>query len=239
MKKFLLFLTVVLCFLTGCSKEVLTLKDVCILIPEHPWELSGQNSMWYSLIWSHDGVEKYLYVDTNTRQVHIQIPKDQTVVICAYPLDTLHPFGAFVTPLDSGIVTLDQNVGYLADIVLNGALNVTPNLNSTLLIEKAKTVTTDFRYIEESILLADILNGQLQSSSLRKTNPVEIRDLEVYSGTWISENCNDMFLDPSEVYLPVGVSRFYNVERNLEMRIVVNTDGTYSKFEERALVPSK
>lgn len=236
MKK-ILYLFLPFFLLASCSQQAFNTKEVCVVIPTHPWELEKTNLMWYSLKYNCDGQIKHLYVDTTTREVRIKIPKDQTVIVCAFPLDDMHPFAAAFSPVSPDTLILDQNQGYLAEMILGGALEVAGDINFDKLVQKAKDVSHDLRQIDEAVLIADILNGDLKDSSFVKTPEVEIGDVEVYSGTWISENCNDLFFDPDDVQLPIGVHRFFNVERSLEMELIVNADGTYSKYEERSLIP--
>lgn len=231
--KIILFLAI---FLISCA-QIPRKRELNVIIPTHPWEIENSTKLWYSLVWTESGKLQKMYVSPETREVRISVASDRTVIICAYPLDDLRPFGFAVDPLyGKHTVTLDQNNGVLADIIINGALEVADSINFQNLSFRCSEVCDDFRYIEESNLLADILNGQLADSSVKKMNGFTLENIEVYDGTWIGESVFDVYLDPAEINLPVGVHKFYNPQRNMVMSLGINNDGSYSKYEERALL---
>ena len=225
-------LMLLLC-LSGCTIESPQYRTVKLVIPLHPWEENGP-SMWYSLVWN-DGTEtKTTFVDNTTRTVSLRIPKAQTTYICAYPLGSLRPFGTAITPLShASVFALDQDEGVLAEILLGLEHPSALGVNFDKLVENASLKLEDFTLLDPEILLEDVYNGNLSKKSIVRTEPVKVAGMEFYSGRWIPESIHlEAFsVETGEtapvLYLSQGVHRFYCRDRNLEIRIVVSSDGVY------------
>ena len=230
----------VLC-LCGCTQTVLT-RTVNIIIPEHPWETEGVEKMWYSLQWSDGSSVRTLFVDNRTRNVELKVPLGENIIVCAYPMDDLMPFGALIGPAggEAGVV-LDQDTGFLADLLLGIEGGVACSVNFEMLVKYASQKTGDFRLLDSDVLLTDILNGRLSEKSYRVLETLEASDLLFYPGIWESESVHENALTVgADGAVPVlelsrGVHRYLCVNRELEIRIVVSQDGIF-KYERPALI---
>jgi len=228
-------LVLLLC-LTGCSVREVFYRTVQIVIPPHPWE-ENKDRMWYDLVWNEGTDRRTVFVDNTTRKVSIRIPRAQTTYICAYPLGSLKPFGTAVSPLSRGTVfVLDQDKGVLADLLMGLEHPSALGVNFDLLAENAALVLEDYSQLDTEALLENVYNGTLGKTSVKRTEPVRVTGMEFYSGHWIPENvhCESFYVD-SDGKTPVfllgeGVHRYLCPERNLEIRIVVSSDGVY-KYE--------
>ena len=227
---------IVLLTLAGCSAEKTLYRSVQIVIPLHPWE-ENKTSMWYNLVWNEGTSNKSVFVDNSTRTVSLRIPKSQTTYICAYPLGSLKPFGSAVTPLSEGnVFVLDQDKGVLAELLMGLEHPSALHVNFEKLVENAALLLEDYSLLDTETLLEHVYNGTLGKTSVVRTEPLRVTDLEFYSGTWIPENVHleSFYVDTDGktpvLYLPQGVHRFLCPERNLEIRIVVSSDGVY-KYE--------
>lgn len=243
MSKFLmLFLTVLM--LSSCMLSP-SYRTVEIEIPDHPWEKYSDNAIWYNVCWM-DGKEiQTVHADAYTRNLCIRIPTGKTVFICAYPIGEMLPFGCVVTPLDTKTYfLLNQNDGILADLFLNADSDAVGTLNYPMLKEKASGMTTDFASLDLERLLKDTLNGKLKGTSVTVLQNITIPPFDTVSGTWISERVQDgRIVFPTnrsvELSLPKGIHRFLNAEKNLELRIVVESENEIYHYERTPLVSER
>lgn len=242
-KFFLLCFVCSVCALCICSCTGTALsRTVNIIIPEHPWETEGVEKMWYSLQWSDGSCIRTLFVDNGTRNVALKVPVGANIIVCAYPMDDLMPFGALIGPAggEAGVV-LDQDTGFLADMLLGIEGSVACSLNFEMLVKYASLSSEDFRLLDTDVLLTDILNGRLSERSFRVLEPLEASDLLFYPGIWESESVHENALTVgADGVVPVlelgrGVHRYLCVNRELEIRIVVSQDGIF-KYERPALI---
>lgn len=240
MKKIYLVLTLAL-LLVSCSSSPLY-RTITVEIPEHPWEKYSNALIWYNLCWTDYTGQKELFVSDCERSISIKIPLGITVPICAYPIGEMQAFGYVVTPLDTqSTFYLNQNDGYIANILINLDSDSVKNLNYHKLREIILSQVTDFRLCDEIELMKDIMNGSLRKSSVKIINPVTVPSFAVTGGIWVSESVFDgriIFIgnESSPMVLPVGIHRFINTEKNLELRIVVDEDGTIYHNEREPLV---
>lgn len=242
MNRKILFILFIAFLFIGCAQIPQT-RRITVEIPLHPWEKYSPVKLWYSLSYnSYDGI-KTVYVNQDTRLVDVDIPLGKTVFICAYPLGEMQGFGCVVTPQnDQKRFEMTQNDGYLCDIFLNSDLKVSERINYDKLREKIISQCTDFRLVDDQVLLEDALNGQLNMSSIKIRQKIEVPSFVAPSGTWISESVTEsrmIFIGnkSDDMLLPVGLHRFYNYEKDLEMRLVVEEDGSLYHHERQALVP--
>lgn len=232
MKKFLIPLLFITLFLSGCGKDVLNTKTVHVVIPEHPWERYCKIKLWYYLKWNDNGKIQTLYVDKNTREADIEIPKNCTVYICAYPLGEMIPFGCCISPVsDKKEPELTQAEGYIAHLLINTELKASERVNCEKLPELLDGKLDDYRDIDDVTFLSDVLNGRLGISSVKKRNKFSVSDIPLPNGFWVSEYWTDGTLDvkngkTGELILPVGIHRYYCKELDREFRIVIDANGS-------------
>ena len=227
---------VVLSVFAGCSAEKALYRTVQVVIPLHPWE-EDKTCMWYDLVWNEGTSMKSVFVDNSTRTVSLRIPKSQTTYICAYPLGSLKPFGGAVTPLSQGnVFVLDQDKGFLSELLQTLEHPSALHVNFEKLVENTALLLEDYSLLDTETLIEDVYNGTLGTTSIVKTEPIKVTGLEFYSGTWIPESVHleSFYVDTDGktpvLFLSEGVHRFLCPERDLEIRIVVSSDGVY-KYE--------
>ena len=215
---------------------------VRIVIPDHPWERQGVEKLWYSLRWTYgDGIQT-LFVDNRTREVELGVPLGANLIVCAYPLDDMLPFGALAGAGNlSSCIVLNQDSGFLADLLLGIEERVACSVNFAVLEKYAAESTPDFRLLDSDVLLTDILNGKLSGKSFRVLEPVIAQEMLFYPGIWESESVHENALSvpadgvAPDLELSPGVHRYLCVNRELEIRIVVSRDGVF-KYERPALI---
>lgn len=217
--------------LVSCSEPEVK-RQVCIEIPEHPWEIHTGESLWYYLKYgsSSDDLQT-LYISSEEREVILNVPKGKTVYFCAYPLGEMQCFGSAICPQDdSYYVYLNANEGYLANLLLNTQGDAASKVNFPLLCQLVSQLVSNFRTIDGTQLVKDMLNGVLSKSSLRESKLVTVSPFAISNGKWISEILEygsfsvTQSISP-EFNLPSGIYRYLNYESELELRIVVEESG--------------
>ncbi|MGP1508661.1 MAG: hypothetical protein ACTTJW_07285 [Sphaerochaeta sp.] len=242
-KDLFLFLCFILTFtlLSACSVIPIE-REIEITIPKHPWENVSGKRLWYTLKWTcGDGI-KSLYISPEQRKVSLKVPAGETVLIAAYPLSDMNPFGGAVTPLmSSGKITLSQNDGAVVNELMNIDRQVTQRLNYGLLSKTIQRKTDDFRCIEKVSLLRDIQNGVLGDTSVKKVSLYGIESLAVPCGLWTSEFLRDQSIPASEnmtgsLELPEGVFRYLNTDLDRVLVVIVDSAGrSYNYFRQSLL----
>ncbi len=240
------FLLCLLCLaglgvMTGC-RGTEPVRTVSIVIPGHPWETEGVEKLWYSVRWTYGSGGGTVFVDNKTRNVEFEVPLGANLIVCAYPMDDMIPFGALIRPESAGAgVVLNQDSGFLADLLLGIDGRIACSVNFEKLEKYAAESTPDFRLLDSDILVTDILNGKLSEKSFRVLEKVLVKDLLFYPGIWESESVHENALSvlsdgvAPDLELALGVHRYLCVNRNLEIRIVVSRDGVF-KYERPALI---
>ncbi len=213
-----------------------------VTIPEHPWELFGGVRLWYTLKWTYGDSVRSLHVPSDVRRVSILVPVGETVLVAAYPLGEMNPFGGAVTPLDSSMdLTLTQNDGAIVGELLDVDRMMTTRLNYRLLSTRMRAKVDDFRLVERISLLRDLQNGELLSSSIKVSNIFAVDSFAVPNGMWVSEYLRDSSLvvldgTSGDLELPEGVYRYLNVEMDRELVIIVDSTGSSYTYLRQSLV---
>ena len=133
-----------------------------ITIPQHSWESVQPNNLWYTLRWTYGTEVLSAYVGQDERTINIHVPVGEAVLIAAYPLGEMAPFGAIVTPLEEGIrTTLNQNDGAIVNELIDLDRTVTQRLNYGPILENMLKKCDDLRRIEKVSFLRDLQNGEL------------------------------------------------------------------------------
>lgn len=237
MKKIVCFLVFILIvFLcSSCSEEKFRTAfesyEVKVCIPAHQWEEQCNIKLWYYIKWTCKGHVETLYADTETREVFIRVPLGETVYICAYPLGDMAPFGCAITPQSrKKEVMLSQDIGYIAHLLMNSDLQAASRVNFDSLIDLIQTQTTDFRLVDDTVLVSDVINGKLGINSVKITEKTVVPPFSVPGGVWVPEYGCDFCLyvldgKTPELELGPGVHRYYCRELDRELRIVTQSDG--------------
>lgn len=236
MKRIFVFLSVVvvLVSLVSCSMVEPT-RRITVTIPTHPWEIASGQNLWYTLKWTCGNEITSMHISAHERVISIDVPVGETVLVAAYPLGDMSPFGGAITPLDENPrLMLSQNDGALVAELMNVDRSVTHQLNYTRLREGILKSIEDFRCIDRFTVLRDLQNGELADTSIRISDVFEVPSFVIPNGIWTSEFiCDASFVVwenlASPVRLPEGVFRYLNPEMDRILVLVVDSKGeTYS-----------
>ena len=213
-----------------------------VTIPTHPWESVSGEKLWYTLRWTYGDEVRSAYVSSDERSVRISVPAGETVLIAAFPLGDMSPFGAAVTPLDSdSAVVLSQNDGVVVGELLDVDRVVTSRLNYDVLSSDMHALTDDFRNIEKVTLLRDLQNGVLSDTSLRLVAPFGVDSFALPNGIWTSEFTCDPAVFVTEglsapMQMPEGVFRYLNTEMDRVLVLIVDSAGnSYSYLRQNLM----
>ena len=217
-------------------------RRIEVTIPDHPWELFGGVRLWYTLKWTYGDSVRSLHVPSDVRKVSISVPVGETVLVAAYPLGEMNPYGGAVTPLDSSMeLVLSQNDGAIVGELLDIDRMMTLRLNYQLLSLRMREKVDDLRLVEKVSLLRDLQNGELLSSSIKVTSMFAVDSFSLPNGLWVSEYLRDSSLvvtdgSSGDLELPEGVFRYLNVEMGRELVIIVDSAGDSYSYLRQSLV---
>ena len=213
-----------------------------VSIPRHPWETDGPNELWYTLRWSYGTEIRSASIGPEERSVSINVPIGETVLIAAYPLGEMAPFGAIITPLDDGIqVSLNQNDGVIVSELIDLDRTVTQRLNYGPIRDSMLKKCTDLRRIEKVSLLRDLQNGELSQTSFKAVSLFGVDPFVLPNGLWISEYLCDPSLYISDNFspqleLPEGVFRYLNKEMDRVLVLIVDSSGNSYSYLRQSLI---
>lgn len=240
MKKIILFLFTTL-FFVSCSSPLT--RTLTLEIPQHPWEIHTGVNLWYSLKYGASSADiRTLYISSSERTVNVEVPTGLTVFFCAYPLGEMQCFGAATGPYDnSNTLKLDPDKGFLANLFLNTQGDAASKVNFELLCNLASQVTPFFTSLDSSRIIQDTLNGNLSKNSITLCPFTQIEPFAVTNGTWVCELSRfGQFTSTGNMTpvlsLPPGVFRFLNYDEELELRITVDSSGSYFQRIRRSLL---
>ena len=242
-KKILLFtlLSILLLLIFSCSIYCPD-RQVLVTIPKHPWETATGQSLWYTLKWTVGDQIQSIHITGEERTIKLKIPVGETVLIAAYPLGDMCPFGGVVTPMDKNShLTLDQNDGTIVAMLFDIDREVTCQLNYHLLKQKIGKISDDYRLIDKLKMLRDLQNGELSDISIKKVAPFGIDSFVLPDGLWISENLYNASLYVKDgltnpVNLPEGIHRYLNKELDRILDLVVDNSGSFYSFLRQNLI---
>ena len=222
-KLFLLFVSI--CLITGCSLFPQT-REVSLSIPYHPWENGTDRQMWYTLRWTGESSIESLHIPRGTKSATISVPIGKTVIICAYPLGKMTPFGAVIQMDEqNNNIRMTQNDGILCSYLINLDRDVTSILNYRKIKEKISSGCRDFRVINTETLTSDILNGTIDDSSFKKMELKKVTPLNIPEGHWVPASFFDASFDITsgqetpELNLTPGIHYYINHQTNIELRL--------------------
>lgn len=237
----LLVAAVILAVLASCS-VARPERALDIVIPTHPWETVSGKKLWYTLKWTSGDDVRSVYVTPEERNITIYVPAGETVLVAAFPLGEMSPFGAAVTPLDTGReVVLTQNDGVVVGELLDIDRMVTSRLNYGLVSQEMKRRSNDFRCIDKVVFLRDLQNGVLSEESVRPVALFGVDSFAAPNGIWTSEFISDPGLFVTDgltapMQLPEGVFRYLNTEMDRVLVLIVDSAGsTYSYLRQNLM----
>ena len=243
MKTRLLLILLALSALLLFSCSVVSLERVLeVTIPSHPWEKATGKSLWYTLKWTYGDEIRSTYLSPDQRTLRLYVPPGETVLIAAYPLGDMSPFGASITPLDtSSSIVLNQNDGVLVGELLDIDRTVTSRLNYGLISREVREKTDDFRVIEKVSFLRDLQNGVLTETSIKVVSLFGVDSFALPNGIWTSEFLQDPGLVvtdgiSSPIQLPEGVFRYLNPDMDRVLVLIVDSAGNSYSYLRQSLV---
>ena len=243
MKTRLLLILLALSALLLFSCSVVSLERVLdVTIPSHPWEKATGKSLWYTLKWTYGDEIRSTYLSADQRTLRLYVPPGETVLIAAYPLGDMSPFGAVVTPLDtSSSIVLNQNDGVLVGELLDIDRTVTSRLNYGLISREVREKTDDFSVIEKVSFLRDLQNGVLTETSIKVVSLFGVDSFALPNGIWTSEFLQDPGLVVTDgitppIQLPEGVFRYLNTEMDRVLVLIVDSAGNSYSYLKQSLV---
>ena len=228
-------------FLFSCS-VVNPDRVLEVTIPSHPWERATGTSLGYTIKWTYGDEIRSTYLSPGQRTLRLYVPPGETVLIAAYPLGDMSPFGAAITPLDtSSSIVLNQNDGVLVGELLDIDRTVTSRLNYGLISNEMREKTDDFRVIEKVSFLRDLQNGVLSETSIKVVSLFGVDSLALPNGIWTSEFLQDSSLVVTDgmsppIQLPEGVFRYLNTDMDRVLVLIVDSAGNSYSYLRQSLV---
>ena len=213
-----------------------------VSIPNHPWESAAGKDLWYTLKWTYGGDIRSLYLSPGEKTASIYVPTGETVLIAAYPLGEMVPFGALITPLDEEEkVILNQNDGVLVNELIDLDRTVTKRLNYGLIRDNLSKKCDDMRKIEKVSFLRDLQNGELTEASFKIVSLFGIDCFALPNGLWTSEYIRDSSLYVTDslcpqLELPEGVFRYLNPEMDRVLVLIVDASGNSYSYLRQSLI---
>ena len=213
-----------------------------VSIPEHPWERACGKKLWYTLRWTYGNEIRSVYIGPEEKQAAIYVPIGETIIIAAYPLGEMAPFGAIITPLEDDIqVVLNQNDGIIANQLIDLDRSVTERLNYSLIREYMLKKCDDLRRIEQVSFLRDLQNGELTAASFKAVSLFGVDSFVLPNGLWTSEYLRDNSLYITDnltpqLQLPEGVFRYLNPEMDRVLVLIVDSSGNSYSYLRQSLM---
>ena len=235
------FIAFLLSVLSSCS-VVKPDRFIEITVPDHPWERASGKRLWYTLKWTYGEEIRSLYLGPEDRTAGIYVPVGETVLIAAYPLGEMAPFGAAVTPLESSMeVSLSQNDGVIVNEIIDLDRSVTMRLNYGLIRNYMMKKSDDLRRIEQVSFLRDLQNGELRETSFKAVSLFGIDSFALPNGLWTSEYMRDSALYVTDSFtapmeLPEGVFQYLNPELGMVLILIVDSSGESYSYMRQSLV---
>ncbi len=232
-KKNCLLLINIIFILSFISCELVSnYKEVEVVIESlHPFEEISKEKVWYTLSYTNGfGDISYKHINKNKRSTKILVPKNATIFVCAKPLNNFSPIATVINPGDEDKVYLNYKEGYLVsflqDLYLQNPKAVSSvNYKKLFSILNKKDLLSSF---DKLVLARDILNGELDETSIFKIDQLQIELTQAIDGYWISENPDEGGFSISDnnykrVSLSLGDGEHYyiNFEKGYIMLIIV------------------
>ncbi len=173
-----------------------------------------------------EGTRSSIHLIEGQRRVTLTVPRDSLTVFCAYPLSFLHPYGGFYHPGADDTVTLTQEQGELAKLLLDSYQfnpEAVEHINATYLADEVGDATL----LDGNDLVVSLLNGEGIPSDLSYYERLAVIVSDIPSGYWVPERIDQepfwiQWGETVSLELGGGLQRFLNREASLCLSLYVD-----------------
>nr|WP_321306086.1 hypothetical protein [uncultured Sphaerochaeta sp.] len=221
-------LLLILCI--GCEANVLHEQRITVTLQDsHPWGEASHRPLWHTLVYTDgEGTRSSIHLIEGQRSITLTVPRDSLTVFCAYPLSFLHPYGGFYHPGADDTVTLTQEQGELAKLLLDSYQfnpEAVEHINATYLADEVGDATL----LDGNALVVSLLNGEGIPSNLSHYEKLEVVVSDIPSGYWVPERLNqepfwNRWGEAFSLELEGGLQRFLNREGSLCLSLYVDLE---------------
>lgn len=218
----------------GCEANFLHEQRITVSLQEtHPWGEVSHRPLWHTLVYTNgEGTRNTIHLKEGQKTVTLVVPRDSLTVFCAYPLSFLHPYGGFYHPGETTSVTLTQEQGELAKLLLDSYQfnpEAVEHINATYLAEEVG----DASLLDGNALVVSLLNGEGIPPDLQYYEKLEVIVRDIPSGYWVPERISQQpfwnrWGEELTLELEGGLQRFLNREDSLCLSLYTDLkDGSY------------
>ena len=193
----------------------------------HPWGEASHRPLWHTLVYTNgEGDRSSMHLTEGQKSATLTVPRDSLTVLCAYPLSYLYPYGGFYHPGVDDSVTLTQEQGELAKLLLDSYQfnpEAVEHINATYLADEVGDATL----LDGNALVVSLLNGEGIPSNLSHYEKLEVVVSDIPSGYWVPERLNqepfwNRWGEAISLELEGGLQRFLNRESSLCLSLYVD-----------------
>ncbi len=186
----------------------------------HPWGEASHRPLWHTLVYTNgEGLRSTIHLTEGQNTITLAVPRDSLTVLCAYPLSYLHPYGGFYHPGGNDSVTLTQEQGELAKLLLDSYQfnpEAVEHINATYLGEEVG----DASLLDGNTLVISLLNGEGIPPDLEHYGKLEAIVRDIPAGYWVPERISQQpfwsrWGEDYSLELEGGLQRFLNREAAL------------------------
>ena len=198
---------------------------------QHRWEVMQNQSFWYTLVWTEEGMLKQQHIKAGQKRATLRIRRGETVIFCAYPLGVFSPLGGAVVPDGEAEVLLTEQEGVLCHLLLESTKINAGTLGGLAyphLLREIRSKVADFTLLDANRLQKDLVNGELRASSIRVLEPLAVVVSTIPQGYWVGERTSDTSFwsywgnEGVALSLGEGLHCFWNKEDALLLRVFVD-----------------
>jgi len=215
-----LLLCIACLLLVGCEANPLTEERIVVTIDGgHPWREVMHKMPWKTLVYTDGERVQKIHLRGDENRTVITVRRDRPTIICAYPLSTLSPWGGFHTPGSKGPVSLTQERGPLADLLLESWYHNSQAFE-TIRADALFSAVGDATLIDQQRLVLAILDGTLEEEQIVRLPPLEVVLTDLPAGLWVAELASSpsfhiLWDDAVTLTVGGGIQRWMNRERAL------------------------
>lgn len=213
--------------LLACSANPLCEVEITVTIVDpHPWREVAHKPLWKTVVYTDGETVGRIHLKGDENATTVVVRRDRPTIICAYPLSTLAPWGGYYSPGSKRAVSLTQERGELARLLLE-SWSLNTQAFETIKAEALFSSVRDASLLDHHALLLSLLDGSLDQESITYHPPLAVVLADLPEGRWVSELVDGTsfhFLWGDEISLSVGgiIQRWLNKERSLLLTLYVD-----------------